>query len=352
MKNHMPLNSSQKHVSAGFSLVELMVALVIGIAASIIIMQMFSLSESRKRTSTGGADAQTNAAVGLYLMERDIRQAGYGLAPNTQDFVPIYTPPPTGVLTTGILAQCANVTGSFSYANSTFAPLVINPVGYPAGDSETDVILVNYSGSNGVVGKGVEASEYHASNSAPGFAVGDMVLMVPPVASPPADCTVNKLTAASTYSLGSRLYNLGAEGSFVSRAYAVRSGNLTMCTSSCTDSVANQWAPIASGVVAMQAQYGKDTNSDGVIDAWDKTQVTGASIAQIVAARLVLVARSSQYEKATDFTSTAAVWHKDAAGTNNAELDLSASSGDWARYRYKVAQSIVPLRNMIWGGQQ
>ena len=57
-------------------------------------------------------------------------------------------------------------------------------------------------------------------------------------------------------------------------------------------------------------------------------------------------------EDAAAVTANAPVWHKDAAGTDDVTLDISASSANWQRYRYKAAQSIVPLRNMIWGQQQ
>ena len=63
-------------------------ALVIGLLATFIIMQIFATSEGQKRTITGGADAQTDAAVALYLIERDLRQAGYGLSANPEDFIP------------------------------------------------------------------------------------------------------------------------------------------------------------------------------------------------------------------------------------------------------------------------
>jgi type IV pilus assembly protein PilW len=95
---------------AGFTLVETMVALVIGLLTTFIVMQVFALSEGQKRTIMGGADAQSDAAVVLYLIERDLRQAGYGLSPNPEDFAPAYTAPKDGgVLTSGILAKCETV---------------------------------------------------------------------------------------------------------------------------------------------------------------------------------------------------------------------------------------------------
>lgn len=432
--------------AGGFSLVELMVALVIGLAATLVIMQMFAVSEARKRASTGGADAQTNAAVTLYQLERDIRQAGYGLAPNTQDFVPPYTAPPAGVLTSGILAQCATVraykkdratTPDFFYRNSTFAPVLVNPANadgtpmFSPGDSGTDVILISYSGSSGMLGNGIDITQsgftaqatadaadaigdYVVVASRAGFNQGDLILAVPPLNALPGanDCTLGEVTGLPveapptgsqcppgitglpntinhnnvsyasvytgcrndppseavwnkpepgiTYPAGSRLYNLGPVGTLVSRVYAVRHGSLTMCdltVNDCTAPVADPpdgtvWTSIATGVVALRAQYGKDTDFDGNIDAWDSVQPTGTAHAQVVALRLVIVARSSQFEKEGEFTASAPVWHKDAAGTDDVTLDISASSENWQRYRYKAAQSIVPLRNMIWGQQQ
>ena len=40
------------------------------------VMQAF---EGQKRTSTGGNDSQTNGALAVYLLEQEIRMAGYGL---------------------------------------------------------------------------------------------------------------------------------------------------------------------------------------------------------------------------------------------------------------------------------
>jgi len=62
----------------GFSMVELMVAMLIGLIGMIIIFQVFEVSEGIKRTTTSGGDAQQNGAIALYLMEHDLRNAGMG----------------------------------------------------------------------------------------------------------------------------------------------------------------------------------------------------------------------------------------------------------------------------------
>lgn len=63
----------------GFSLVELMVGLVIGLIASLVIMQTFSEFEGNKRSTTGTSDAQTNGNIGLYMVQRELQFAGYGI---------------------------------------------------------------------------------------------------------------------------------------------------------------------------------------------------------------------------------------------------------------------------------
>jgi len=60
------------------SMIELMVAMAIALIGTIIIFQVFEVSEGIKRTTTSGGDAQQNGVLGLYLMERDLRNAGMG----------------------------------------------------------------------------------------------------------------------------------------------------------------------------------------------------------------------------------------------------------------------------------
>jgi type IV pilus assembly protein PilW len=69
----------QRKRECGFSLIELMVGLVIGLVSILIIGQVMAVFEAQKRTSTGGADAQTNGASALAVLEQEIRMAGFGL---------------------------------------------------------------------------------------------------------------------------------------------------------------------------------------------------------------------------------------------------------------------------------
>ncbi len=66
----------------GLSLVELMVGIVVAMAAVLVVTQMFKLSEGQRRTTTGGDDAQMTGAIAISLLQRELRQAGQGLMSN------------------------------------------------------------------------------------------------------------------------------------------------------------------------------------------------------------------------------------------------------------------------------
>src|SRR5216683_16905 len=73
------MRSSRHRVSGrGFSMVELLVAMLIGLIGMIIIFQVFEVSEGIKRSTTSGGDAQQNGAIALYVMEHDLRNSGMG----------------------------------------------------------------------------------------------------------------------------------------------------------------------------------------------------------------------------------------------------------------------------------
>jgi type IV pilus assembly protein PilW len=64
--------------------------------------------------------------------------------------------------------------------------------------------------------------------------------------------------------------------------------------------------------------------------------------ARASALRIAVVARNSQVDQAT-VTAQAPVWE----GSGGAAIDLSARA-DWQNYRYKVFETVVPLRNLGW----
>ncbi len=346
-------------IQSGFSLVEIMVAVVIGMLAMIVMMQMFSVSEGYKRSTTGGADAQTIGAIALFGMQRDMRQSGYGIG--NLNLMGCSLLLPTGLTLTNL------------------APVIINPATtiLPAGDINSDTMLIVYGNGNG-------SSEGDLLVATPGtvnvypvqtptsFTVGDRLIAEvqprPAVCSLRLDPVVSIAGANVTVTTGvaglvgsSILYNLGAAPRIV--GYAIRQGNLTMCdyldtTKDCTNAGSTNWVPVANNVVSLRAQYGRDTTAapmDGIVDLYDQTTPTTAcGWSRISTLRFALITRSSQTEK-TAVTTAAPTWSASTAGnptgSTAAAIDLSGNA-TWQNFRYRVFQSIVPIRNIAWAGVQ
>jgi prepilin-type N-terminal cleavage/methylation domain-containing protein len=74
---HKPI--SLRKSDLGFSLVELLVATAITLISLLIIVQVFSVYDGWKRTTTGTAQSQENGLLGAFSIERDLRHAGFGM---------------------------------------------------------------------------------------------------------------------------------------------------------------------------------------------------------------------------------------------------------------------------------
>ena len=368
--------------SAGFSLVEVMVAMVIGLLGIIVMVQTFSFFEGQKRTTTGGDDAISSGAIALYGVQRDIQQSGWGL--NALQLI-------------GCTVRLPSQT-----AGSTIilVPVTINPAGI-TGDTDTDTVMVVSGNGNGTVeGDNIDAQPAvtnYAVHTPTSFAVGDQVVAVPQARPSPCNLTLTNVTAVASPNVtvttgvagmtAGRLYNLGSLPKV--RVYAIHNGNLTVCDYWATDCAADTsamttaqldalWVPIANNVVSMRAEYGRDTavaGMDAIADRWDQTVATAATpvsttaakntdacgLLRVSAVRLALVARSSQPEKVlaggAHVTTAAPLWAgSDAAAavidaTEAAAVainlpDPNANWPKWQDFRYKVFQTVVPLRNI------
>ena len=342
----------------GFTLVEILVAMVIGMIGIIVMMQVFATAEAQKRTTTGTGDAQSSGALALYELQGAIRQSGYGFNSTSvlNCTLRILPPPPS----TAAARQVP-----------VFAPTLINPVGIPAGDADTDTLLVAYGSSPGssegdaiVLANGAALSMQTPAN----FAVGDRVIVAPAIETSPCPTLVldrvntvagNVVTIGNSGAVsGQLLFNLG--GSPTIRAYAVRGGNLTACDfvqNDCTAAgSANDpaiWVPIASNVVGLRAEYGWDTTAgtmDGTVDTWNAVRPTAlldnaCQWIRAPAVRIALLARNSQVDRNAllPTSQTSVTWAGAAPLLRN-----ETARNNWRNYRYKVFETVVPIRNLPW----
>ncbi|MDR3453696.1 MAG: PilW family protein [Rhodoferax sp.] len=375
---------SRRRIS-GLSLIEIMVGIVLGMLTVIVIMRLFAGTEASKRATTGGDDAQINGTIALYNLERDIRSSGYGFSSyNLLGCTLTYT---TGTDSTSVTLA--------------MAPVVVNPATslVPAGDASTDTLIVFSTNSNGssegdaliAASTGSGSGGTYQVTTPSSFSKGDYV--VGQLSTRPATCALaldqvtkvpssgSTLTSAigfSSFPTGSTLFDLGSAPTV--HAYAVRNGNLTVCdyrayncgnTGYTSTLNPNVWVPIASNIVSLRAEYGRDTSTPtmtGVLATYDQTTPGSASDtsglpvyctwARVVGFRLAVVARGEQYDKTMPTsTSNAPTWAGSTvvstAPTNPTQVPIVVTGNtNWQYYRYKTLQTVVPTRDMIWSGSQ
>lgn len=365
----------------GFSLVEIMVGLAIGMATVVIMLQMLSNSDATKRRSAGGNDAQMNGALAMYTLTREIRASGYGI--NDQRLLGCD-------LTFKTSSDAASVTVPLQPATVLTAGNTL----IPAGDANTDALMVIYS-SNEASADGDKllsnssAGSYQISTPS-SYNIGDNVIAQTAVRPSPCKLTTDKVININGASLvvapgvlgmpaNSVIYNMGVAP--VVNVYAIRNGNLTVCDFTAWDCGnasysspvnSNVWVPIASNVVALRVQYGHDLLAalpgggiQKIVSQYDQITpdkstgmngyTTDCSWARTLAVRVALVARNATYDK-NDPTKANPVWSGSTADSVSSPsnptalpFDLSGN-GDWKKYRYKTLETTVPLRNAIWQG--
>jgi type IV pilus assembly protein PilW len=362
----------------GVTLVELMVGMLIGMLAILVISQVLLVSEGQKRTTTSGADAQVNGALSLFTIQRDIQAAGYG-----------FTSSP-GIVGCPLNARYNGAAPAGFPA--VLAPVFITPeAARPLGSVGDSIRILSssktsYSVPTRVVPPGIAvAGQSVAVAAALGFAVGDVAVVAADGVQP---CWVFEVTAGLTatqlprvdnarwntagtptqaYGDGSVVLNLGT---LIDNRYeinVVNGVNVLQVSSLGLD--VNTRAPtwttrdVQAGVVGLMAFYGRDTSApnDGIVDVYDTTTpANNAAWLRVMSVRLLVVSRSGQYEKdivtpanptwevgATPPTTGSAACGASQCVTIDVGAD-AAGDVEAKHYRYKVFETIVPMRNMMW----
>lgn len=332
-------------------IVELMVAVVIGMVGMLALFQLSKMAEGQRRSTISGSDVQSNGMFAMYSLQGDLRQAGYGLNWN-------------------ILLDCATTKAYDSTQTpSTLPEFAVAPVIISAGANakDSDSVTVFYSSSQQVTSpvpltsNPANATADYPLQSRFGYALGDRILLAENLKGcimaqvsglPVGNTNIEHANSAAypyndpaafniSFTTSARVFNLGP--SPVRNVYAVASNDLTV-RNVLNGAAASVLAP---QIVQMKAQYCKDTNGDTATDVCDNTTPTTAEDwRKVLSVRVGLVARSAQPEKPSDSTktcdttTTAPTWQ-------GGSFDLSAAS-DWQCYRYRVFETTVPLRNQIW----
>jgi type IV pilus assembly protein PilW len=357
---------------SGVTLIELMVGMLIGLLAVLVISQVLLVSEGQKRTTTAGADAQVNGSLSLYAIQRDIQTAGYGLMSSP------------AIIGCPINAQF-NGAAPAGFAG-TLAPVFITPqAARPAGSVGDSIRMLasskdSYSVPTRVIPPGIAVNGQLVPVTASlGFAQGDLALVAADAVQP---CWVFQVTAAPSsmavpradapngwntagtptiaYGDGSVLVNLGA---LVDNRYEINNRVLQLSSFDINNPGTRITRDIQADIVNLRAFYGRDTSAtaDGIVDIYDTTTPgSNADWQRVSSVRLIVVSRSGQYEKeivtaanpTLDVGSTPPTAGSAGCGASQClTIDVGAGvAGDVEakHYRYKIFETIVPLRNMMW----
>jgi len=340
----------------GVGLAEVMVGLFVGMIVTLVIYQMFSGYEAQRRTTVGAASAQQAGVLAMFLLNRDLRMAGWGSAvPEGLTCTDVHTfdvksgaPIPDlalmpVVVTDGGPGMSDRITTTTGDSVRASAP---SPLQSSMSDPLSDLSVLSTLGFNEGdllwVGQGAECTLMQVT----GIDVSGLLQHQADAAAP---FNPNLAQAQSaqwpTYQQGARIFNMGR---LERRTFEVRDGGLRL--TSVRGSAAATAQIVSDDVVNLQAQYGLSASRAArEVTQWlDGSAVTATDLERIKAVRVAVVTRSSRMERPDALsgncnTTTVAP----ASWPGGPAIDLSADT-DWMCYRYRVYQNIIPLKNVLW----
>lgn len=361
---------------AGISLVEMMVGIVVGLIIAIAITSSVAAIGKQFRVTGAGASAAESALLGLALIERDARMAG------------------AAVFSGSVATMCPRLNAYKAPATThdgtpigdAWPPVRITDGG--TGSDTIDLILTPPAiaiNLNVGVTKELPTSASVLKVSEPGgrLAVGDLVLVAhPPPNTSGYPCTLIQVTGVTgncadaangcnvNFGSGSSDYNppnvktaftstepyapgsvLMKMPSFTYTRYQVRCNSLlrhdAAVAPSCTGTPSYRDSALAAGIVMLKAQYGiSNAGSDAIVQWKRASAIATGEMARVKAVRVAIVAQSAEVDSASVTSSAPVVFD----GTQTLDLSgLSLPPGKtWQNYRYRVHETVVPVRNSAW----
>ena len=375
--------------AAGFSLVELMVSIVIGLLAVMFATRMMTDSESNKDGALGGSESMQNGMMAMFSISADAEQAGYGLNDpilagcdtifnDSKKFT--MTSALRGAATVHPLAAAVIVHGNAGPDQLTLYS------GSAASGTATVRLTTNYNGGNQIA---LDRTPY-------GFAVGDVIVVAPEDGA--GQCALAQISTlnqdapsigfastADRFNTGdldrtfpgsaTRVFNLGRAANLPFHTWLVEGGVLRLRATNLGSS-GDAAQAVADNIVSLKAQYGFDTRAVAAFDPelgmqvreWSNTMidadgdgVTGSAgdYQRVAALRIAVIARNKRPERpgaggaCSTTTEALKVFETDQPSGINAvpvTLDLGVKDDpiDWKCYRYRAFETVVPLRNASW----
>ncbi len=371
----LPLRKADLRHSRGFSIVELLIALIISLLALYAVYSVFSGNERVNRTITSVNEAQVSGMYSIFLLRQSIESAGVRIIerPNAQ----LLNGCPGGIGLGGIPSP----------ASLSLRPLPLVIAQRTVDASVYDEIFVFSGGASRhvdpltITAVDTSASQFTV-NSPFGLHAGDGVIVADA-----SGCAIYRIeadsvldvarttTAISTYQgsadpeIDAQLVDLGDPVRH--HFYVDESLSLQMAVWRLSNPGNGQWTltetiPVTGSVVFFRAQYGLDTDGDQSVDTWqdaiapwDYDTLLSADIAvirQIKTIRVALVVRVDEPEKTQTFNQATRFTVLTCPGgmtcstpTTGIQLNYAPGTAPGGMtYRYRLYETEIPLRNTIW----
>ena len=383
----------------GMTLIELMVALLIGMILTLAVFTVMATFEGKRRTLNSNADLDQAGTLAMFQLDRWVRSAGTGFAQaNAYAYgCVLYAAKSNSRLlpVSGTLAAPFASVNPGSAGVFRLAPLLILPdqtTPGVSGKTSDALVLMSAGAGNGNVPTAFSAAAASSLltliNTVP-FSASDLVLLAdkqPTSAGVVSPCLLTQAGtgvsggATTTMALGGNWYQSTIDTRSVTdykdptSAVAIDLGNPASTglepsfqlvgvgdhnTLYSYDLLKVTDTPLqgrAQGVFEMHALYGVDTNNDGLVDTWVSPSTSPYTVAElsagtstaatllknIRAVRVGLILRTSLPEKDVVNTGTSLTLFSDLGGTLTYTRALSS---DEQHYRYRTIEATIPLRN-------
>lgn len=341
------------HLQRGVTLVELMVALVVGLILLAGLIQLFISNKQAYRIQEGTAVVNENARYALSQMQYDLRMADHwgGVEGDVLDTV-------SGSDTVtkdcgGNAAAVLNV-GVFGYEDAGSSPLSC----IPASDylPNTDIIVLRYAMPTRVASGSLAGTTFYVRSASGRRGV---LFEGKNKSSIPSDLASDNASETDEYKetpVGFANYQLRTAIYYLRKCASQDRGTAGVCDGS-DDTVPSLarlslqgtsmvTEDVISGVEQMQIAYGVDLNGDRSADAFQTaTEVTAANNwSRVVNVKMSLVLRNG--ERDTTFTDTNT--YQLYGGAAGASKTYTPATGD-QQFRRKVYNSTTQIRNMTRG---
>ena len=348
--SHRPVCRSRLRAA---SLVDALVGLAVAMLSLVIVYQAFVATDAVRRNAATAADAHGSAAFALFTLAAQITGAGAGWAS---------------------AARSLDTCPAIADVATTLRPVAVL-ITEGGGANRPDSLVVRQTFARRLalpvaVAAAADAGTHVRAQSPDGFTAGDRIVAVTRT----GNCVTTQVSAVTAPSAGivdlthtgiaidlpitTVLLDLGA----ASRASTLRFDVLAETLRSQDLANGDAPVPLTSNVVNLKFQYGIDSDGDGALDTWARADAAGAwspaallaapraTLERIKAIRVGIIVRAERIDRtlARDFHWVLFDCALDDKAACPGRLEGTIPGSANGSYRYRMLETVVPLRNVIW----